>query len=252
MAQPMKGLPDLLPVAVLIALGAMAALPCGAASAVELQQETRAVAGFHRIEIDGQARVTLVQGPTEDVTIEAAAAAMPRIHTDVRGGTLSVDVETSRSIWQWFSGRGAGPTPHLTIHLRDVDRIEGAGTVTLDAGRLSSSDLHLDFAGACTLRVRDLQATSLYLDGSGAIKAEIGGKVARQKVDISGAGSYQAGELVSSDAVISVSGAGKALVNASNSLTVDISGAGKVEYLGDPKLKQSISGFGKVTRREPD
>ncbi len=115
--------------------------------------------------------------------------------------------------------------------------------------KLRSDNLFLDFAGACTLQIADLEATTLRLDGSGATKIEIGGKVARQKVDLSGASSYLAEGLVSAEAVVDVSGAGKAVVNASNSLSVDISGAGKVEYLGDPQLKQSISGFGKVTRR---
>jgi len=236
------------PARLALTLTVLAALAGGPAGAVELQQETRAVAGFHRIDINGEARVTLVQGATESVTIEAAALA--QIHTGVHGGTLSVDVESQHSVWRWFSGGGGGPTPHVTIHLRDIDRIEGAGSVTLEAGHLSTSELRLDFAGACTLSVADLQATSLDLDGSGAMKVAIGGKVVRQKIDLSGAGSYQAADLVSSDAVVSVSGAGKAVVNASNSLVVDISGAGKVEYLGEPKLKQSISGFGKVTRRD--
>jgi Putative auto-transporter adhesin, head GIN domain len=237
------------PARLALTLTVLAALAAGPAAAVELQQETRAVAGFHRIDINGEARVTLVQGATESVTLEAAAAALPRIHTDVHGGTLSVDVETAHSVWRWFSG-GGGPTPRVTIHLRDIDRIEGAGSVTLDTEHLSSSELRLDFAGACTLNLADLQATSLDLDGSGAMKVTIAGKVVRQKIDLSGAGSYEAAELLSSDAVVSVSGAGKAVVNASNSLVVDISGAGKVEYLGEPKLKQSISGFGKVVRRD--
>ena len=90
----------------------------------------------------------------------------------------------------------------------------------------------------------------LKLDGSGATKIELGGKVTRQDIDLSGAGSYEAGQLASDEASVSVSGAGKAVVNARNALSVDISGAGKVEYFGEPKLKQSISGIGKVSRRE--
>jgi hypothetical protein len=237
----------------LTALTALA-LPSGVARAVgaELQQETRAAAGFHRLSIDGQVNVTLVQGATEDVTIEAATGTLSRIHTDVHGGTLSIDAEGSHSMWQWFSGRGAGPTPRVTIHLRDLDRIEAAGSVTLDADALHTTDLRIDFAGACNLKVRDLQGTSLRLDGSGATKAELAGKVGQQRVDLSGAGSYQAERLVSSDARVSVSGAGKAVVNATNTLAVEISGAGKVEYVGDPKLRQSISGIGKVVRRDAD
>jgi hypothetical protein len=230
-------------------LAAVAVVAYASPAGSEESQETRAVAGFRRIEINGQVNVTLVQGTTEGVTIDAPAAALSRIRTEVHGQTLVVDVTGSGSIWQWFSGRGAGRTPHITIHLRDVERIEAAGAVTVDADTLRSNSLALDLAGACTLKLADLQAASLRLDGSGAIKIDIGGKVARQKVDLSGASSYQAERLLSEEAVVDVSGAGKAVVNASNSLAVEISGAGKVEYLGDPQLKQSISGFGKVTRR---
>jgi hypothetical protein len=231
-------------------LTGLAALPCSrpAAAAEEVQQETRVVTGFRRIAINGQAKVTLVQGASEGITIDAPAAALARIRTEVRGDTLAVDVAEPRSVWQWFSGRGAARTPHITIRLRDLDRIEAAGVVTLEVDNLRSNNLVLDFEGACTLRLSDLDAASLRLDASGATKLEISGKVGRQRIGLSGAGSYQADGLVSGDAVVEVSGAGKAVVNASNSLAVDISGAGKVEYLGDPHLKQSISGIGKVTR----
>ena len=248
----MKNLAAFLPVPMLVALGTFAALSFGgSACAVDLEQETRAAAGFHRIEIDGEVNVTLVQGATESVTVEAPASSLARIRTTVRSGTLVVDVVESRSVWQWFSGRSASRIPRVTIRLRDVDRIETAGAVTVDAESLKTDELRLDLAGASTLRIDNLQATTLRIDGSGATKIAIGGKVGRQKIDLSGAGSYQAEKLVSNEAVIEVSGAGKAVVNASSTLAVDISGAGKVEYLGDPKIKQSISGFGKVTRRDP-
>jgi hypothetical protein len=248
----MKRLAILFLVPVLMTAGSLVGLPLGgAAYAVESQQETRPVSGFNRIEINGEVNVTLVQGATESVTIDAPSSSLARVRTAVRGGVLAVDVVESRSMWQWFSGRGSSRAPRVTIRLRDVDRIEAAGAVTMEAENLKSNELRLDLSGACTLRIRDLQATSLRIDGAGATKIAIGGKVARQKIDLSGAGSYQAEKLVSDEAVVEVSGAGKAIVNAASTLAVDISGAGKVEYLGDPKIKQSISGFGKVTRREP-
>lgn len=250
--RPMKTLAALFRTPTLSALAAIAALSLGwAAHAADVQQETRAATGFHRIEISGEADVTLIQGDTENVTIEGPSSSVARMRTSVHGGTLVIEVVQSRSIWQWFSGKRASRIPHVTIRLRDVDRIEAAGAVTLDADSLKTQELRLDLAGACNLKIRDLQAASLRIDGAGATKIAIGGKVARQKVDLSGAGSYQAEKLVSDEVAIEVSGAGKAVVNASSSLAVDISGAGKVEYLGDPKIKQSISGFGKVTRREP-
>jgi Putative auto-transporter adhesin, head GIN domain len=216
----------------------------------ELVREDRPATGFHRLEIDGQVEVTLVQGAAEGVTVEAPASMLQRVRTEVRDGTLFIDAAEQRRIWRWFSGRRGSRTPRITVNLREVDRIEAAGAVTVAADSLKAGELRLDLAGACSLKIRDLQATTLRLDGSGAIKADVAGKVLRQRIDLSGAGSYKASKLASDEAVIEVSGAGKAVVNAANSLEVDISGAGAVEYLGDPKVKQSISGIGKVRRRE--
>jgi Putative auto-transporter adhesin, head GIN domain len=216
------------------------------APASEPVHETRAATGFHRVDISGRATVILTQGTTEGVTVDAPASI--RVRTEVRNETLVVEVEDRRGSW-WFGG-GAAKATHVTINFRNLDRIESAGAVTVLADRLASNELYVDLAGACTLKIGELHATALKLDGSGATKIEIAGKVARQAIDLSGAGSYQAGQLTSDEASVDVSGAGKALVNVRNALAVDISGAGKVEYVGDPKLKQSISGIGKVVRRE--
>ncbi len=212
--------------------------------------ESRPVSGFHRLDVSGQATVELAQGAEEGVTIDAPAAA--RVRTDVHDGTLVIEVQQRRPTFEWFSGRRAGRAVHLTVNLRDLDRIEAAGAITLTADKLKSEELLLDLAGASNLRIGELQATTLKLDGSGATKVEIGGTVVRQQVDLSGAGSYEAARLASDDATVDVSGAGKAVVNARRALSVDISGAGKVEYLGDPQVKQSISGIGKVSRRKSE
>jgi hypothetical protein len=236
-------------VVVLGSLAAMVAVSFSRSVASgEVIHETRELAGYHRIEINGQVNVTLVQGASEGVIIDAPAST--RVRTEVRDQTLVVETRDQPHLWRWFAGSRAGRTPRVTINVRDLDRVEAAGAVKLTAEKLTATTLQLDFAGACTLSVRDLQATTLKLEGSGATRVDIAGQVVRQNVDLSGAGSYQAARLASEEATVGVSGAGKAVVNARNALTVDISGAGKVEYVGDPKLKQTISGIGKVSRRE--
>lgn len=218
------------------------------APAAQPVHQSRSVMGFHRIDITGQATVTLVQGASEGVTVDAPASA--RVHTDVRNDTLFIEVADRKGSWQWLSGRGPGAGARITVNLRELDRLEGAGAVTVVAQKLKVGDLYVDIAGACTMTIGELEATTLKVDGSGATKIQIAGKVARQEIDLSGAGSYDGGQLASEDASVGVSGAGKAVVNARRALSVDISGAGKVEYFGDPTLKQSISGIGKVSRRQ--
>jgi len=231
--------------AALIAIAAVS-LTRGATASAPVH-ETRPLAGFHRLDISGQATIELVQGSDEGVTIDAPASA--KVRTEVRGGTLVIEAADRGHVFQWLSGRRSGRSVRVQVNLRSLDRVEAAGAIVIVAESLRSDALFLDLAGACSLRVGDLQATSLKLDGSGATKAELAGKVVRQQVDLSGAGAYEAARLESDDAMVDVSGAGKAVVNARNALSVDISGAGKVEYLGNPQLKQSISGIGKVTRR---
>ena len=182
--------------------------------------------------------------------VEAPATLLRRIRTEVRDGTLVIEAAQEHRGWGWLTGSGTSKPARLTVNLRELDKVEAAGAVNISAGSLKANALYLDVAGATKLRIDDLQATQLRLDGAGATKADIRGKVARQDIDLSGAGSYDAGQLVSDDARVDVSGAGKALVNVRKTLKVDIAGAGKVEYIGDPELRQSISGVGKVTKRE--
>lgn len=221
-----------------------------AALAAEPVRESRAATGFSRIEIDGQADVILRQGTSEGVTLEASPQALRNIETEVHGKTLSITLTDQRRWWDWVLGGGATRSPRITIDFINLERIEAAGSVNFTAGMLRTSDLRLELAGASTLKIGDLQASRLRVDGAGAIKADLVGNVAAQFIDLSGASSYQAGELKSDSAALQISGAGKALINASKSLKVEISGAGAVQYVGDPKLEQEISGVGKITRRE--
>ena len=217
----------------------------------ESQRETRVLTGFSRIEVYGAAEVRLRQGTTEGATIEAAARLLPRIRTEVRDGTLLIDVAQERQWSDWMHWSGPWKT-RVTVDFIKLDRLESAGAIKLAADDLRADELRLDFSGASTVRIGNLQASRLRLEGSGATKAELAGKVGTQVVTLSGAGSYRATGLESDRAEVHVTGAGKAFVNARTSLAVEISGAGVVEYLGNPKLQQDISGVGKVRRRKSD
>jgi hypothetical protein len=226
-----------------------ASVAAGGSHAADVLRETRAVSGFSRIQIDGQADITLQQGTTEGITLEATAQGLKQIRTDVRGRTLRISLVDQSHWWQWITGGATTRTPRITINLIQLERIEAAGAVNVVADSLKANELRLDFAGACKLRIGDLQANKLRLDGAGAIKAEIAGKVAEQSIDLSGAGSYLAADLVSDNIDLQVSGAGKAIVTAKTLLRADISGAGLVEYTGSPRIEQDISGIGKIRRR---
>ncbi len=236
---------------VLATLAAIALLAFGRHEAAnDVQTESRVVQGFSRVSIIGLADVELRQGGTEGVTIDAPKSLLRRIRTEVHDRTLTITMTRQRSWLDWTEWTHHQHSPRVTIDFIQLERLESSGATKIVADNLRSDELRLDFAGACSLRVKNLQATKLFLEGSGAIKAQLAGKVTEQRIELSGAGSYDAPDLVSDKASVEVSGAGKAIVNATSTLSVDLSGAGLVEYLGDPKLTQEISGIGRIRRRE--
>lgn len=215
----------------------------------EVVSEVRALPAFSRLGVDGLAEVTLVQGTAEAITIEAPAKQLPNVRTEVRDGTLTITNEDSRG----FLGSlfGGGPRPaKVTVTFRALDGVRAAGAVKLKANAMKANALAINVSGAASLAIAGLDAKELAVSGSGAMKAELAGRAGEQKVSISGAGDYRAPNLLTENARVSVSGAGKVVVNAAKTLDVSISGAGSVDYLGDPVVSQHISGAGRVRKRE--
>jgi hypothetical protein len=90
--------------------------------AADVVRETRAVSGFSRIEIDGQGDITLRQGKTEGLTLEATAQGLKQIRTEVRGRTLRISLVDQSHWWEWMIG---GSPPPRGSHRPDPDqRIE--------------------------------------------------------------------------------------------------------------------------------
>jgi hypothetical protein len=241
------------PVAVLaaVALAAGAAwlvLNRGRGSGGEVAPEHRAVAPFTRIEVDGLAEVVLVQGPKEALAIDATRRQLAQLRADVDHGTLAISTEDARRWWSGLVGGGAR-APRITVTFRDLDALRVTGAVKVRADRLQAKRMTITVTGAAALKIAELDVDELVLAGAGAIKADVAGRATAQQVTISGAGSYRAPDLASEHASVTVSGAGRVVVNAAKTLRVDLSGAGSVDYVGDPEVTQQVRGAGRVKQR---
>jgi len=218
----------------------------GAATTVR----THEIEPFHRLEVQGRAEVTLVQGTAETVSVEAAGRNQRGVRVRVADGTLVIDSSDARRWWSSLvgAGRSAAP-PRVTVTFKSLDAISLSGVVRLTASHVETPELLIAASGGSSVRIDDLQAKSLRIAGSGALKATLAGNVTEQNITISGAGDVRADRLVSQAATVTVSGAGSVVVNAQKRLRATISGAGNVEYYGDPQVTQRVSGVGGVKRR---
>jgi len=215
----------------------------------ETTSEQRSLEPFTRISVDGLAEITLVQGTTEAVSVEAPAKQIGRLRMDVRDGTLRIGTGTSGNFWSFLLGGSPRPI-RATVTFRDLNAVDVSGSVKLRVDGWKTEKLALSVSGEGKLWIAGLDTKELAIAVSGAVKADIAGRATDQRIAISGAGDYRGAGLVSDNARVAVSGAGKVLVNATKTLKVSISGAGSVDYLGDPKVTQEISGMGRVKRRE--
>ena len=216
----------------------------------EVLTETTPLAPFRRIEVSGAAIIVLVQDTNGPLVASVPQNANTKVSIKVQKETLIIKASDGGRWWSELFGRGPSATPQLTIHFKDLDGISVTGGVRISARQVHVPELSIDGSGGTTIQIDDLRANRLTVEGSGALKAELAGQVTDQSIEISGAANYQAAGLVSDNASVEVSGAGKIVVNALRKLSASISGAGLVEYIGDPVVKQSISGAGRVKRRE--
>jgi hypothetical protein len=206
-----------------LALGACSAGIFGPAvsGSGHVTSESRQVAGFDRVDLSGSGELTITQGATESLTVEADDNIRPVLTSEVSGRTLTLGTKNGTNI------RPSRPVRY-TVTMKTVHGIGVSGS-----GRANASGVSTD---------------TLALDVSGSGSMGVSGSAARETVDISGSGRVRGTSLAARTAQVSVSGSGECDVNATDTLNVDISGSGTVRYTGSPSIHQTISGSGSISK----
>ena len=105
----------------------------------------------------------------------------------------------------------------------------------------------LDASGACNISVVGISTESFELEMSGACKGNLSGNAKKLEVDISGATSIDARDLIAEKVEIDISGASNAKVYASKKLEADASGASNIIIYGDPAdVESDVSGASNI------
>jgi len=205
--------------------------------------QTREVSDFNAIELDYPAQVTVTQGESVSVKIEAEDNVLPGLRTRVRNNILEI-------YYQADDGKYVNATKAIKINivvkeLKDVN-IGSAGELTLNG--IKTDDLSISVSGAGNLKVNDLVAKKFSVDLSGAGNMSATGEADDFQLDISGFGNYDGQDLHSKTARVDLSGAGSAAVWVDDELDATISGAGSINYYGSPNVTKQVSGVGGVSK----
>jgi hypothetical protein len=204
-------------------------------------EEERSVFGITGVVFAGKGNLYIEQGATEEFIVRAEENLLPYIITEVQGGILEIRTRSNVSL---------EPTWPIEYHLTVVSLesviLSGAGDVIIS--NLITPQLALRLSGVGNVEVTNLEGDELDVVLSGVGNLDISGTVDVQRLNITGLGDYDASDLTSLDAVISIVGndTQTATVRVSDMLTVTINGDGMVFYIGDPFVDSDITGSGSV------
>jgi len=204
--------------------------------------ETRAVAGYRRIELRAPLTVTLLSRGREGLELRGDDNLLPLLETRVADGTLVVDWKPGTTITR-------ASELHATIDVAAVERLVLAGAGTVGGELPPTPQLSVALDGAGGIRLAGLQVGSLGLRLAGSGDLQAAGRADRLSVSISGSGDVDAERLEAGEVAVSITGSGDAAVAARKALKVSIVGSGDVVYRGDAVPQVSTTGSGRVRRR---
>lgn len=197
------------------------------------------VSGFDSVLLAGIGDLTITQGETESLTIEAEDNILDVLENKVQAGELVLGTR-----------QGVTITPTRTIRytlvVKDLSKLELAGLGNASMDGLTAGRLELSITGSGNLDLENVQAEDVRatIDGLGSV--EISGTAESLDARLNGSGNFKAGDLAVKTATVEIDGLGSATVWAADALDVKIGGAGNLEYYGSPKVSQNISGLGRV------
>jgi hypothetical protein len=180
--------------------------------------ETRDVAAFRSLDLNGSEDVLVTIGDKTEVVVETDDNIVPLIATEVSNDTLRVYSKES------YNSR-------LGVKLR------------ITTPSLQSMSL----AGSGDVRVSKLQEKSFTVSiaGSGDVKVE--GSAEDVRVSISGSGDVDLSGMSAKKSSVDVAGSGNVKVNVTELLSARIAGSGDVRYRGNPRVEQQILGSGSLS-----
>lgn len=234
--------PAIARVALWVISGLAALAAASAASAAGMAREQRPVASVERVVLRAVGDLYVTQGPQESLVIEAEKPLLARISSHVKHGVLTFDIQGRQ-----FSSRHP-IRYHLTV--KNLKAIDARGSGDISAQNLRGPALDLLLAGSGDVTVRALETQQVGVRIISSAQVTLDGRAIRQTVSIEGAGDYDARRLQSSQATVSISGAGNAVVHAKEHLIARISGSGEIQYFGNPKVESTLTGAGEVMPAE--
>ncbi len=229
----------------------LAAASCGGSSPTALDQPYnehewvevgRIVSGVRGVVLAMPGHLRIEQGPGETLTMRGEMILLPSVITQVRDGILQISLDEE------YPAHPGRPTEFL-LSAPSLESAELTAHGAIECSGFEGERLTLRASQAGDLDFQDLSADQLQVTstlGAGGVRAS--GAVSRQIVEVAGVADYEAPDLDSAEARVTISGPGSATVRVRDRLTAIITGSGSVYYYGNPQVESSVTGSGEIVK----
>ncbi|MFT6012195.1 MAG: hypothetical protein ACI96P_002437, partial [Candidatus Azotimanducaceae bacterium] len=180
--------------------------------------EVRQVSGFDRVRLQGPGILKIRQSNKASLTVHAPRYAIKGLQSRVVSGELLLGLLST-------------PVVSLQLHrevisydlqVKDLSRLQLTGVARAIVPDLDTDSLTLVVGGSARIRVEKLTADHLDVRINNRGQVSVSGDVEAQSVRVSSQGDYQAGQLISDFAELSVADQGQAIITVNEALNVAI------------------------------
>lgn len=202
---------------------------------VKTSKEDRTVKSFTKVSLSGGIDLTIEQGNSKTISVEASDNAMEYLVTEVKNGTLKIYFDKNiRRVKK----------AHVFISVDDLEKISASGGSDIESkGKLKFDKLAIHSSGGSDIEL-ELEVRHLDCHTSGGSDVDLDGSAETLDLHASGGSDFKGFNFKTKEAKVSASGGSDSNVYASESIEVRASGASDVNFKGDPKqtkLKSSGS-----------
>lgn len=188
-------------------------------------KETRSVAYFENVHLNGSGTVTVNYAPNQKVEVEGYQNLVPAFDTYVSNGTLILEYKH-----QYTNIKNNNI--HITIETPLIKGLtingSGNGSINGNFPAQTTLSLFINGSGNLTTSAFPLDDLNVRINGSGDIRTNALAKTADAKI----------------------TGSGYISLIALNSLKAVIDGSGTIDYAGNPtNVQTQISGSGKINKK---
>lgn len=245
-----------------------------------VKDASRAVEKFSRLMLALPATVTVVQGPTESLTISTDDNLLSLVSTRVEGDELIIEGDKNRGFStkegikirltvkslngikingsgdvigdQFQSDKfdiqiaGSGDVKFKSIRADQFTiGIKGSGDVAVDA--LTSKSVDASIHGSGDIKLPSLQAAQVNISVNGSGDVFAAGNAEKIDIEIMGSGDVRTRKLIAREARVKIMASGDADVYAKEKLTANVIGSGDIRYAGSPSnISKTVRGSGSV------